>query len=93
MEGGIEAAFKKLSDAMKASRMKIAHKYLPTRSVLHSRDGLLSAQCPRCDRSVESFAHVLQCKCRENKSAHNTLVKKFRNDLRQARTHILLVKK
>jgi len=88
---GIDVAFRKLPAVDKISRMKIMHKSLPVRALLNTRNGPNSAQCPRCDRRVETYTHIFQCTCPQNKSNHRQCMKKFRDSLRKAKTHVLII--
>ena len=88
---GLEIAFRKLSGSEKISRMKVMHKCLPTRLVLSSRDDSPSPVCVRCDTQNETFIHIFQCKCRQNKANHRQCVAKLRQNLRKALTHPLIV--
>jgi len=88
---GIEVAFRKLPEKDKISRMKIMHKYLPTRSLLYSRDDSTSSTCVRCENQSETFQHIFQCKCRQNRANHRKCVSKLRQNLRKALTHPLII--
>ena len=88
---GLEIAYRKLSGSEKISRMKIMHKCLPTRSVLSSRDGSPSPICVRCEKQHETFIHIFQCKCQQNKANHRQCIAKLRQNLRRALTHPLIV--
>jgi len=67
------------------------HKCLPTRSVLSSRDDSPSPICVRCEKQQETFIHVFQCKCQQNKANHRQCIAKLRQNLRRALTHPLIV--
>lgn len=88
---GIEVAYRKLPIPKKISRMKTIHKCLPTRALLHIRNGPNSSQCPRCNHRKETYAHIFKCTCPQNKSNHRMCMKKSRENLRRAQTHVLII--
>lgn len=88
---GIEVAYTKLPISEKISRMKIMHNCLPTRALLYIRNGPNSSRRPRCNNRKETYAHIFQCTCPQNKSNHRMCMKKFRENLRRANTHVLII--
>jgi len=88
---GVEIAYRNLPKNEKISRMKVIHKYLPRRSLLYSRDESVSNACIRCNNTPETFRHVFQCPCRQNSSNHRQSLARLRQNLRKAKTHILVI--
>ena len=87
----IEVAQSKQNYRDQIKCMKVMHGYLPTATIIHTREQKSSNLCLRCNKSPETFSHIFQCQSRSCKAAHRESVTKLEKSLRKIKTHPLLI--